>query len=283
MLDYANKYVRLYTTAKRLAWDPAAIELAIDVDDWRRIRAEHAAERYDEQILRLCALFYEGEASVTRTLSPFLSAVERAGLGIEREMFLTSQLFEEAKHFEFFARYFAEVLGEDAAAHARAIDAAPRAVLVDDLEDIAERLRREEDPARLRALLLEGVTHYMGVVETMLARTGYEGAAEAIGTRGWLPGLQEGFRLIRRDEGRHVAFGARMVADLCAIVPGGREIVLATFDRHLPAVLATVRQFDYEHALVDIERLQQFAIDSYQRFLAAAGLMGEGGIVEMEE
>lgn len=267
-----SAYYALWRKAKRLAWDPVDIDLTTDRAQWLRIRQEHVADRQAEQVLRLCSLFYQGEESVTRTLAPFCSAVARAGLGLDKEMFLTSQLYEEAKHFEFFARYFAEVFEEDGALSASFMTPAPQAVLVADLEEVTERLRREDDPTRLRACFAESVTHYMGVVEAMLARTGYVGAHDALATRGWLPGLQEGFRLIRRDEGRHVAFGMRCIAELTAEHPEYRDLVTATFERHLPNVLATVAEFDYPEPLVDIDKLSAYALTQYQRFAAAAGL-----------
>ena len=282
-----SRYFALYRSAARLAWDPAAIDLSRDRADWQRIRAEHAAERYAEQIFRLCALFHEGEESVTRTLAPYASAVARAGLGVDLELHLAAQLYEEARHFEFFTRYFAEVFEVESAASAetaQAMTGAPQAVLVDDLQAISERLRREDDPARLGDLLTEGVTHYMGVVEAMLARTGYEGAHDALTARGWLPGLQEGFRLIRRDEGRHVAFGMHCVRDLVAADPRRAAIVQATFERHLPHVLATVQGFAvYEHLLVDLGELTAFAMRSCRQFLAAAGLGDAADAAALDE
>ena len=270
-----SPYTALYHKAKQLHWDPATVDLSEDRAQWARIEREHQAERYPEQILRLTSLFYEGEESVTRTLAPFCSAVSRAGLGIDKEMFLTTQLYEEAKHFEFFARYFTEVFEEDGAITRQFITPAPQAVLISDLEEVTERLRREEDPTRLVATFVEALTHYIGVVEGMLARTGYVGAHDALAMRGWLPGLQEGFRLIRRDEGRHVAFGMRCIAELTTDRPALRDVVAATFERHLPNVLATVAEFDYPQPLVDIDKLSQYALAQYQRFAAAAGLEGD--------
>lgn len=270
----ASPYLALYHKAKQLHWDPRAVDLSQDRAQWQRIRREHEAERFPEQILRLTSLFYEGEESVTRTLAPFCSAVSRAGLGIDKEMFLTTQLYEEAKHFEFFARYFAEVFEEDGAITRQFITPAPQAVLIADLEEVTERLRREDDPDALVATFAEAVTHYMGVVEAMLARTGYVGAHDALATRGWLPGLQEGYRLIKRDEGRHVAFGMRCIAELTAARPALRDVVAATFERHLPNVLATVGEFAYPQPLVDIDKLGAYALAQYQRFAAAAGLDG---------
>lgn len=214
-----SAYFRLYSKAKQLHWDPADIDLSADREQWLRIQRDYTTERYAEQILRLTSLFYEGEESVTKTLSSFCSAVSRASLGIDKELFLTTQLYEEAKHFDFFARYFAEVFQIDGSTTAQYITAAPRAVLISDLEEVTERLRREEDPARLKATFAEAITHYMGVVEAMLARTGYVGAHDALAARGWLPGLQEGYRLIKRDEGRHVAFGMRCIQNSQRSIP----------------------------------------------------------------
>jgi ribonucleoside-diphosphate reductase beta chain len=281
-----SKYFALYTTAKRLAWDPAAVDLSADADSWQAIRRDHGDERAAEQILRLCNLFLAGERSVTDTLAPFCGAVPRAGLPVDMELHLAAQLLEEAKHWEFFDRYFAEVLGDDARA-AATLAAPSQAVLVDDLAAASDRLRREDDPARLRALLVEGITHYMGVVEAMLARTGYEGAHTALARRGWLPGLREGFRLIRRDEGRHVAFGIHAVRDLVAAEPPLAAAVERTFERHLPNVLATVQQFaGFERPLVDVAHLTGFAVAACRQFLAAAGLgdvdAGEAQALEAE-
>ncbi len=266
-----SKYAQLYMTSKRLFWDPAHVDLSADRASWERIREQHPAERYAEQILLLLSLFHSGEESVTRTLAPFLSGIARAELGVDKEVFLTSQLYEEAKHFEFFSRYLAEVLGDETLP---AVPPQARAVLIDDLEDVSDRIRSAPDERALAPLLVEGVTHYMGVVESMLARTGYRGSGEALSSRGWLPGLDAGFTLIRRDEGRHIAFGVHFIREMCARDPSYAEIVRSTFERHLPNVMGTVMLFDYPHPLVPLEPLQQYALDAYAQFMAAG--IGEG-------
>jgi ribonucleoside-diphosphate reductase beta chain len=270
----ASRFFNLYTNSKRLAWDPASIDLTADKAQWAMITRDYSRERYDEQIHRLCSLFYQGEESVTETLSPFLGAVNRLALGVDQEMYLTSQVYEEAKHFEFFARYFADVFEDDGTSAARQMTPEPQAVLVDDLAEVTARLRREDDPVKLRACYAEAVTHYMGVVEAMLARTGYLGAHDALHARGWLPGLQEGFRLIRRDEGRHVAYGMYAIADLCGRHPELRDVVQATMERHLPNVLATVSSFAFEYPIVDLQKLTDYSLAQYQRFMGAAGVGG---------
>jgi ribonucleoside-diphosphate reductase beta chain len=267
-----SKYFQLYTNSKKLAWDPAAVDLSRDAADWEIIRRDFATEEFAKQIHQLCAFFHAGEESVTNTLSPVLSAVARLKLGVDIECFLTSQIYEEAKHFEFFTRYFHEVLGEETSALINELTPAPQAVLITDLDAVTDRARSETDPVALRSALVEAVTHYMGVVEAMLARTGYVGAGDALAARGWLPGLQEGFRLIRRDEGRHVSFGIHFIRDMTTKHPELVPVVQETFERNLPNVLATIQAFDYAHPIVNLEKLTQYALDAYTQFMGAAGL-----------
>ncbi len=278
MLPRHSRYYQLFVTSRRLAWDPLEVDLSRDAESWRCIVRDHSVERYDDQMLLLLALFHAGEQSVTETLAPFMTAIARLRLGIDKEMFLTAQLHEEAAHYEFFSRYLDDVMGPDVALPS--LPAQPRAVLVDDLAEVTERLCTERDPQRLTRVLVEGLTHYMGIVEAMLARTGYRGVHEALAARGWLPGLQEGFAFIRRDEGRHVAFGMHLVREMVSRDPSLAETVQATFERHLPNVLETVNLFDYPHPLAPVEPLQSFAIAAYERFMAAAGLVESPAGVE---
>jgi ribonucleoside-diphosphate reductase beta chain len=84
-------------------WDPEQIPVAEDRADWQALR-----QGQRDQLLKICALFYEGEVSVADTLSWFIAAMP----DLDRRMFLVAQAFEEVKHAEFFELYFREVLGE---------------------------------------------------------------------------------------------------------------------------------------------------------------------------
>jgi ribonucleoside-diphosphate reductase beta chain len=269
-LNTQSKGFQLFTIAKQAAWDPADIDFSADRADWQMLCTQFADERYAEQLLLLCALFHAGEQSVTTTLVPLVDAVGRAKLGIEKEMFLTSQLFEEAKHAEFFDRWLSEVPGNDV--ELPALPASAIRVLSTDLDNVAERLRAENDPRRLRALLVEFVVHYMGMVEGMLARSGYRAAHEALAAHGWMPGLQEGFAQIQRDEGRHIGFGLHLLGELLSDEPEDRAIVQRTFREHLPDVRAAVAAFDYPIPLVAVNPLERYAMDSYAHFAAVRAM-----------
>src|SRR5207237_10198526 len=59
-------------------------------------------------LLRTLALFQAGEEGVTTDLLPLIEVVAGEGR-IEEEIFLTSFLWEEAKHVEFFRRWLDQV------------------------------------------------------------------------------------------------------------------------------------------------------------------------------
>jgi ribonucleoside-diphosphate reductase beta chain len=85
-----------------------------------------------------------------------------------------------------------------------------RGVLVDELRERARAIGRavlEGDADVLERALLLGVAHYMGVVEGLMAVSGYDYFDEMLGARGIFPRLLEGIRLIRADEGRHLTHG----------------------------------------------------------------------------
>jgi ribonucleoside-diphosphate reductase beta chain len=102
-------------------WDPEQIPVAEDRVHWDALNAEQG-----EQLVKVCALFYEGEVSVADTLAWFMLAVPEP----DRRMFLSSQIFEEVKHAEFFELYFQKVCGKiDTAAY---LSPVYRSVLLDD-------------------------------------------------------------------------------------------------------------------------------------------------------
>jgi hypothetical protein len=70
-----------------------------------------------------------------------------------------------------------------------------------------------------------------------------------------------------------VAFGIHVVRELCAASPQWRPLVQDTFERNLPNVLGTIQVFaEYEHPIVDLQKLTTFALGAYQQFMGAAGL-----------
>src|SRR5438445_4336046 len=103
-LDWDSVPMRLFQKAKRLGtWDPQAIDFSREVSDWAGFDTTEK-----DFLLRTVALFQAGEEGVTSDLLPLIMAVAEEGR-IEEEIFLTSFLWEEAKHVEFFRRWLDEV------------------------------------------------------------------------------------------------------------------------------------------------------------------------------
>src|SRR5947209_14623575 len=92
--------MRLYHKAKKLGiWDPRTIDFSQDMLDWQRCTDEGK-----EALVQLTALFQAGEEGVTLDLLPLMLIIAQEGR-LEEEMFLTTFLWEEAKHTEFFRRF----------------------------------------------------------------------------------------------------------------------------------------------------------------------------------
>ncbi|MEK5101589.1 R2-like ligand-binding oxidase [Cytobacillus sp. FSL M8-0252] len=95
---------KLYEKAKKFGvWDPRDIDFSQDKKDWHTLSKEQ-----QDSILRLVALFYSAEEAVTKDILPLIYAISKQGQ-FEEEMYLTTFLFEEAKHTDFFHLFLKEV------------------------------------------------------------------------------------------------------------------------------------------------------------------------------
>jgi len=227
-VEYQDKETsyELFVDAKRQGtWDPD--EFSYEQD--RRDLAEFTdAQR--EYFMAFSAGFYDGEENVTRTLTPYLTAIEKledpSFDPTQAEMYLTTQLFEEAKHTDFFSRYFDEVFGtQDTASLTESDDDdVDDGYHTDDLYDVHDELLETAlygDQEEIVHELAEAVALYMGLIENQHARVGYvqyeqmfEAKERELGRDTVLPGFQRGLTKIREDEGRHIRNGQWLMAKL---------------------------------------------------------------------
>jgi len=202
---------RYYRDTVERGWDPSAVDLSRDVETV--VEAHRKTPGVVEHLKGTLAKFGAGEEAVTEDLAPFAVALE----GIEDQMFLTTQMYDEAKHAEFFDRYWREVVheAEDRVGVERSYPDEPRwfpegyVELFDrNAEATAAVLDDDSPEARVRAYC-----HYHLTVEGILAQAGYWWLTRNFGDEGvfTLPGLVEGIERIRGDEGRHVRFGTEKV------------------------------------------------------------------------
>jgi ribonucleoside-diphosphate reductase beta chain len=205
-IDFASPPMRLWQKAKKLGtWDPAEIDLSQDARDWRRLEADEK-----DVILRLTALFQGGEESVTMDLLPLMMVVAAEGR-LEEEMYLTSFLWEEAKHVEAFRRFLDEVADEHGDL-SRYHGPSWTRIFAGELPGAMDRLRADASPAAQAAA---SVTYNM-IVEGVLAETGYHAYDSLLRRNGIMPGMQRVVASIRRDESRHIAYGIFLLSRLLA-------------------------------------------------------------------
>jgi ribonucleoside-diphosphate reductase beta chain len=206
-LDRESPPMRLYEQAKRLGvWNPSDIDLAQDILDWQWLKKNE-----QDLILRLTSLFQAGEEAVTRDVLPLIQVMASEGR-LEEEMFLTTFLFEEAKHADFFRRFLdqvARVRGELTHYHT----ANYRAIFYKALPQALNRLREDGSP---RAQANAAVTYNL-IVEGVLAETGYHAYLAALERNGLMPGTCKAIKLLKRDEARHIAYGMYLLSRLIAV------------------------------------------------------------------
>ena len=255
----------LYTMAKTLgAWDPEKIAIAEDKPHWEVLNPDQR-----EQLIKVCALFYEGEVSVSDTLAWFMLAVPEA----DRRMFLSTQIYEEVKHAEFFELYFTHVCGKvDTTAY---LSPEYKGVLLDELKQRGEDLGRAMTSGQgdLGLQLALFAAHYMGIIEGVMAVGGYDFFEELLDKTGMFPRLLEGIRMIRADEGRHVVHGMDYLREMLEKHPEYAAPVRNLFLSE--AAKIPVRSdfvFTKNAFNLDRDRLQTMAFEHHQQRMREAGL-----------
>lgn len=203
-LDWTSPPLRLWEKAKRLGiWNPADIDFRQDREDWVRLRPHE-----QDFLLRLASLFQGGEEAVTVDILPLIDVMAREGR-LEETMYLTSFLFEEAKHVEGMRR-FLDATGARGTDLTRYHTPAYRRIFHEELPASMGRLREDHSPvAQARA----SATYNM-IVEGVLAETGYHVFHEILERRDILPGTRRMAVLLKQDESRHIAYGLFLLTRL---------------------------------------------------------------------
>lgn len=253
--------MRLFEKAKRFGiWNPSDIDFSQDIADWRRL-----SPLEQEVLLHLTSLFQAGEEAVTADILPLLLTIAGEGR-LEEEMYLTTFLFEEAKHTDFFRRFLDEVVGVQ-------IDLSHfhtpsyRAIVYNALPTAMRRLLADPSPA---AQVRASVTYNM-IVEGVLAETGYHAYLTALERNGLMPGTCRGVRLLKQDESRHIAYGIYLISRLLAADERLWEIAEKTMNELLEPALGVVADIfgSYETMpfSLDESEFAQYALAQFQKRL----------------
>ncbi|MBE3552022.1 MAG: R2-like ligand-binding oxidase [Kyrpidia tusciae] len=249
--------MRLYHKAKKLGiWDPKELDFTQDREDWKTLTTDQR-----ELILKLCSLFQAGEEAVTRDLLPLIRVVASEGR-LEEEMYLTTFLFEEAKHTESFRLFLDEVAeyhGDLAIYHKENY----KKVFYEYLPQAMERLIHDPSP---EAQAEASVTYNM-IVEGVLAETGYHGFSNALGRQGKMPGLLKAVEYLKRDESRHIGYGTYLLSRLIAENENVWKTINNKMGELLPYAIGVVNELLGEgpHPFgLDPEEFVQYATKQFQ-------------------
>ena len=267
-------YEELYALWERQNWRVHELDFSVDREQW--LTTPREGQENTEWSL---GLFYVGEERVTADLAPFVLAAPSG----EAEVFLSTQLVDEARHAAFFDRFAAEVmaLGADdlrgrlAELEARML--APWHEVFDDgLREVADRLKRRPDDLDV---FVEAVTTYHMIVEGLLAVTGQRYIRGYMEDHGLYPGFCTGFALVERDEHRHIAFGVRFLKDAMAqdaarfrpiVERRVRELVPKAVGVFVPPYAESAERFvSYGY---DSTQIYGYAYRALKRRLAVIGL-----------
>ena len=218
--DSLLSYEDLYGLWERQNWRAHEIDFTVDKLHWLTTPTEGQRDT-----MWSLSSFYIGEERVASDLAPFLMAAPTG----EAEIFLATQLVDEARHAAFFDRFMSEVMAlepGDIRGRLREMEKlmlpAWHRVFDDELRVIARRLVDQPDDLDL---FVEGIVIYHLVIEGVLAMTGQHQIIKYLEAHDIYPGFREGFSLVERDEHRHIAFGVRFLRDACEREPGYRELI----------------------------------------------------------
>jgi ribonucleoside-diphosphate reductase beta chain len=262
-LDADSLPMRLYQKAKRFGtWDPCAIDFTRDREDWLALDDERR-----RALLQLTSLFQAGEEGVTVDLLPLIMVIAREGR-LEEELFLTTFLFEEGKHMEFFRRFLDEVCEADDDL-SRWHTPSYRRIFYEELPAAMNALADDASPeAQVRA----SVTYNL-IVEGVLAETGYHSYALALERNGLMPGMLEGVGNVKRDEARHIAYGVHLLSRLIHDSPDLWDVAQEQMNELLGPTMSFLREsFEgYEEGVtpfgITLDEITVFASSQFEKRL----------------
>ncbi len=263
---------QLYELWERQQWATQDLDFSRDRDDWAGL----SDEERDWFVWGMSA-FFIGEERVTTQFSGLVMAYEDE----QEEAFLTTQQVDEARHMQFFDRFYREVVGvEDTDIEARL--ARVRENVNDSFVELFDRSLVEAgrtliaDPANAGAKL-DFVTLYHMVIEGTLALTGQWTITDYWEKTGRMQGFLEGFKNVARDEHRHVAYGTWYLKKACRENPAFADRVRARLSEHLPVaslVLVPPGQDPNDWVLLGYtsEQVNRFAFTALTRRLKVIGI-----------
>jgi ribonucleoside-diphosphate reductase beta chain len=271
-IENMPSYMDLYRRWESQQWSVGELDFTLDRQDWLQ-----STDLEKKSTLWSHRLFFNGEERVTATLAPFVWAAPTP----EIEIFLSTQMVDEARHTVFFDRWWREVVGTESKDLKELLaeirpdtNEGYNTLFYDRLPSTAQRMA--SNPRDFDAFV-EGVTIYHIIVEATIALTGQRFELEAMREIGNTDrGFYRGFTAVARDESRHVNFGIKVLQEAVREDPKRfAPLIQRTLVECLPLVAGTLEPPDptyiTEFGHTESEILQ-FALDSLNKRLRAIGI-----------
>ncbi|MSO41956.1 MAG: hypothetical protein EXQ70_08740 [Solirubrobacterales bacterium] len=224
----------LYLDWEQAHWAAQDVDISRDSADWASLQD---GER-DLLYWVLSSLMVAEERISTQFCGLVLAQDDE-----EEGSYLSTQLVDENRHMQFYARFQDEVIADPAAigshvARAREVLGEPFKYIFDDaLVKAHDRLRLEPGD---RAAKVDFVTIYHMVLEGTLGLVSSHFLLEFLRERGLLPNFVEGYGLIAADEQRHIAYGTWFLREAVAEDPAMADVVRARLRDLLPVVSESI-------------------------------------------
>jgi ribonucleoside-diphosphate reductase beta chain len=246
----------LYLDWEHAHWASQDVDLSRDPDDWAGLEP---GER-DLLYFALSSLMVAEERISTQFCGLVLAQDDE-----EEGSFLSTQLVDEVRHMQFYARFQNEVIADPAAiaahvARSRELLSEPFNYIFDEaLVKAHDRLLL--DPAD-REAKVDFVTIYHMILEGTLGLVTSHFLLDLLRGRGRLPGFTDGYGRIAADEQRHIAYGTWFLREAVAADPAMADVVRTRILDLLPAVALGVED----------GALAEFGLDALNRRLSLIGV-----------
>jgi ribonucleoside-diphosphate reductase beta chain len=259
---------QLYLDWEHAHWASQDVDLSRDPADWAGL---------DEGVRGLLYFALSSLMVAEERISTQFCGLVLAQGDEEEGSFVSTQLVDEVRHMQFYARFQNEVIADPGAIAAHV--ARSREVLGEAFEQIFDQAlvqahdRLVRDP-RDREAKVRFVTIYHMVLEGTLGLTASHFILDFLGERKLLPGFTEGYGLIASDEQRHIAYGTWFLREAVAADPAMAEVIRDQIKELLPAVAESISppsEGAWDVLGVEEGALGAFALGALNRRLALIG------------
>ncbi len=278
---------QLYLDWERAHWAAQDVDLSADQEQWPSL------EDSERELL----LFVLGSLMVAEErISTQFCGLVLAQDDEEEGSYLSTQLVDEVRHMQFYARFQNEVIAPEQTDRSSPSAAErPRVSIGDHVararEQLGEPFRRIFDGAlvgahdRLRTdpgdreAKVEFVTIYHMLLEGTLGIVTSHFLLGFLRERELLPGFAEGYGLISADEQRHIAYGTWFLREAVAADPAMAEVVRGRLRDLLPAAAETLAPSDRDFSAalgVEPGDLADYGLGALHRRLTLIGAPLDG-------